>query len=96
MKPISVRTDRIARPLGAGLVILGPNHRVDQLDAVAAWLWTRADGTLDVDQLLHGLRAHVDAEADRAMVFEALDRLADASLLEARVAPPSGHSRRSF
>ncbi len=94
MHPLAVVQDHIARPDGTDLVILGPNHAVHRLDAVAAWIWQHADGERSVDALLMGLRAEVDANADRELVFEALDRLADAALLQARIAPPSGVSRR--
>jgi hypothetical protein len=96
MKPVAIRSNRVARPHAGGLVVLGQNHRVDQLDAVAAWIWTHADGSRDVDSLLMGLRAEVDGDASRSVVFEALDRLADADLLEKRVAPPAGVSRRGL
>lgn len=94
MFPIARREAHIARPQGADLVVLAPDHRVHRLDATAAWIWQHADGQRDVDSLLLGLRAEVDANADRDLVFEALDRLSDAGLLDERVAPPTGFSRR--
>lgn len=99
MNPKSLRNDRLARPLpsdheAGGWVVIGPDHTYFKLDAVAGWVYTHADGSRDIDQLLAGLQASVDPAADRAMVFEALDRLADAKLLDQRVAPPAGLSRR--
>lgn len=94
MHPIANRQGHVARQQGAELIVLGPNHTVHCLDATAGWLWQHADGERSVDALLSGLRAQVDANADRELVFEALDRLADAELLQARIAPPSGVSRR--
>lgn len=99
MNPKSLRNDRIARPLpsdheAGGWVVIAPDHSYFKLDAVAGWIYTYADGSRDIDQLLSGLRASVDPAAERASVFEALDRLADAKLLDQRVAPPAGLSRR--
>ena len=94
MKPVAVRVDHIARPLGQGLVVVGPNHAIHHLDAVTAWVWQHADGSRDIDGLLAGLRSELHGDADRELVFEACDRLADAGLLEKRVAPPTGVSRR--
>lgn len=99
MNPKSLRNDRVARPLpsdheAGGWVVIGPNHTYFKVDAVAGWIFAHADGSRDIDQLLAGLQASVDPAADRAMVFEALDRLADAKLLDQRVAPPAGLSRR--
>ncbi len=94
MHPHARRDGFVARPLGADLVLLGTDHDVHQLDAIAGWLWQHADGSKSPAALLTGLRAEVHADADLELVFEALDRLADAGLLHARVAPPSGITRR--
>ncbi|MBT9555706.1 MAG: hypothetical protein IV100_06730 [Myxococcales bacterium] len=96
MKPVARRSGLVVRPAGSDLVTLAPDHVVHRLGPVAAWVYAHADGTRDVDALLIGLRAAVDGDADKALVFEALDRLSDAGLLEARVAPPAGLSRRGL
>lgn len=96
MHPIARREGFVVRPLGPDVVVLGPDRTVHRLDAVAGWVYQHADGQRDVASLAMGLRADVDANADTAVVFEALDLLADAGLLAARVAPPSGVSRRSM
>lgn len=93
--PISIRLGIIARPFEGGLLLVSKHHAVHRIDALSAWIWQHADGTRSVDDLVAGLRdAQVAPNADRSLVFEALDRLADADLLEARVAPPAGVSRR--
>lgn len=94
MHPNARRDGLVARQIDNDLLILGTKHDVHRLDPVAAWLWQHADGTVSIDGLLMGLRAALHADADRDLVFEAPDRLADAGLLQARVAPPSGVSRR--
>ncbi len=56
------------------------------LGPVAAAVWGAADGTRDVAALVEVARA-VDATADARLVWQVLDGLADAGLLEARLAP---------
>ena len=92
--PIARTEGVVARELGTGLVVLSAGHVVHRLDVVTAWIWRHADGSRDIDALLAGLRAEANGEADRELVYEALDRLADASLLQERLGPPSGLSRR--
>ncbi len=96
MHPIAYREDHVARPLDGGLVVLSPDRSVHHLDAVAAYVWSHADGTQSAAQLTEGLRASGHADATSTLVFEALDRLADAKLLSQRAAPPSGVSRRAM
>ncbi len=99
MKPIALRDSHRSRPLPSdhapgGWVVVSPDHSYHKLDAVAGWVYSHADGSRDIAALTAGLRADVDANADAALVFEALDRLADAGLLQQRSAPPAALSRR--
>ncbi|MCB9740024.1 MAG: hypothetical protein H6747_12230 [Deltaproteobacteria bacterium] len=94
MHPNARRDGIVARPLDGDLVLLGQDHDVHRLDAVTGWVWQHADGSKSPAALLTGLRAEVHADADLELVFEALDRLADAGLLQERVAPPAGVTRR--
>ena len=99
MKPVAVRSHHSAYPLPsdhapAGWVVIGPDHTYHKLDAVAAHVYVHADGTRDVPALAQSLVASGFVAADTNLVHEALDRLADFGLLEQRVAPPAGVSRR--
>lgn len=94
MNPNARRDGLVARPLDGDLVLLGQDHDVHRLDAVTGWVWQHADGSKSPTALLAGLRAELHADADLELVFEALDRLADAGLLQERVAPPAGVTRR--
>jgi hypothetical protein len=74
-----------------GLVLRHRQREALQLSGVAAAVWRHADGLLSVDELAVLVGAEVDA------VWLALDELADAELVVARVAPPAasrGMSRR--
>jgi colicin import membrane protein len=78
-----------------------PNRRQDVtssadeagLQGIDAAVFEAADGSRAIDALLAVVRRDVDVNATRETVFASLDRLADASLLEARVAPPAAGSR---
>ena len=96
MNPQTRRAGLVARPEGAGLIILGPDHLVLRLDARAAWLWQHADGSRDIEALFAGLRTAVDADASREDVFSGLDQLGDAGLLMSRAAPPASVTRRAM
>ncbi len=77
--------------VAAGLVLRHPQREPVQLVGVAAAVWLHADGLRSVDDLAVLVGAPVDA------VWRALDELADAELMVARVAPPAasrGLSRR--
>lgn len=74
-----------------GLVLRHAEREALQLSGVAAAVWRQADGLLSVDELAALVGADVDS------VWLALDELADAELMVARVAPPAasrGMSRR--
>jgi hypothetical protein len=59
-----------------------------RLDRVTALVWRLADGTTAVDQIARTLTSNFDVAADSELVWSALDRLADLSLLTARLTPP--------
>ncbi len=99
MNPVALRSHHSAYPLPSdhapgGWVVIGPEHTYHKLDAVAAHVYTHADGTRDVAALAQSLVTTGITDADENLVHEALDRLADFGLLEKRVAPPAGVSRR--
>jgi UPF0716 family protein affecting phage T7 exclusion len=68
------------------------------LQPLAARVWQLSDGTRDVPSLHAALATEAPfADVTVAEVWSALDGLADASLLEARITPPGGEpiTRRS-
>lgn len=68
------------------------------LQPIAARIWQLSDGTRDVPSLHAALATEAQfADVSVAEVWSALDGLADASLLDARMAPPGGEpiTRRS-
>jgi hypothetical protein len=60
-----------------------------ELPPLAAFVWTHADGTHDVTALAHIARQALGTTIDTETVWLALDVLADANLLEERIAPPA-------
>lgn len=73
----------------------GLEHR---LEPVAASIWRHADGTRTTAELGRLAEAELGTGVDELTVWEVLDALADAGLLERRVTPPAGEgvSRRRF
>jgi hypothetical protein len=69
-----------------GLQLRTPEGAVLTLGPVAAAVWQACDGQTSVSELLIAARA-VDETATANLVWQILDGLADAALLEARVAP---------
>ncbi|MFO0931672.1 MAG: hypothetical protein U1E39_03075 [Planctomycetota bacterium] len=89
------RTDGVStRPDGAFLVVRTPQGVEHRLTPVAAAVWAVADGTRSVDELARAAGERVGGRVDRETVFTALDGLADAGLLTARIAPPAGEMPR--
>jgi hypothetical protein len=93
MNPI-VRSGLLVESTGDEVVAVDEStNEVFALDPAAACVFTHADGTRDVAELVTVLRASVDPSAEAEAVWSILDRLADAGLIETRVAPPAGSSR---
>jgi len=76
------------------LVCVHASRATYELNRLATLVFQGADGTRSVGQIaaLVGLRMRTELRPEVA--FAALDALADAGLLEARVARPAGMSRR--
>lgn len=78
-----------AMQVGAQLVVLDRGGReCARLDAAQATVWAACDGNTDIAALATLLADRHDIAPDREKVFGILDALADAGLLERRVAPP--------
>ena len=91
MHPRAIVEGFVVEESGTELVLRHPAREALQLTGVAAAVWRHADGLRSVDELARHVGAEVDA------VWLALDELADAELVVARVAPPAasrGLSRR--
>ena len=89
------RTEGVVTRLdGTSLVVRAPGGAEHRLTPVAAAVWAAADGSRTVDELAAVASDRVGCRVDRETVFTALDGLADAGLLVARVAPPAGELPR--
>ena len=75
------------------VVVDEQTNEVFSLDRVAACVFTHADGSRSVTDLVAELRVSVDPDATSELVWSTLDRLADAGLLVERVTPPGGISQ---
>ena len=91
MHPRAIVEGFVIEESAAGLVLRHAQREALQLSGVAAAVWRHADGLRSVDELAELVGTEVDK------VWLALDELADAELVVARVAPPAasrGLSRR--
>jgi hypothetical protein len=85
----------IVRELPGELVVYDrERHQAHCLNAPAALVFRRADGTRSVSELSRELREALGAAYDEAWVRLALDRLDRAQLLEAPPPPPSPRRRQ--
>lgn len=75
------------------VVVDEETNEVFSLDPVAASVFTHADGSRDVTELVAVLRASVEPAASAELVWSTLDHLGDAGLLVGRVTPPGGASQ---
>lgn len=91
--PETRRAGLTAHPCGDDTLIITPEGAAHRLDAASAAVWRAADGTRSLDALLDRARA-AQPQADRTLLFEILDHLTDAGLLETRLGPPAAMSRR--
>ena len=87
-----IETTRIEDELHILDVTTGVAHR---LHPMTACVWRHADGTRTVADLLAVVQAEQAPKADEEAIWLALDALADADLLEERIAPPAGLRRIS-
>lgn len=83
----ALKQGEIRQILPQGLVVAGARGE-HHLGPVLQAVWRAADGQTPVAGLVAAARG-VDATADEALVWQALDSLADAGLLKARLAPPA-------
>lgn len=83
MHPRALVEGFVVEESAAGLVLRHAQREVVRLTGVAAAVWRHADGLRSVDALAALVGAEVDA------VWRALDELAEAELVVARVAMPA-------
>src|ERR1700686_4969121 len=70
-------------------------HKAHCLNSTAALVWRRCDGRTTVAEVAGTLQEELSLLAGEAVVSMALDRLARAQLLMARVTVPESRARRS-
>jgi hypothetical protein len=85
----------VTEVMGEVLVYDLERHRAHCLNPPAAVVFKHCDGTLSVADLARVLRRELGAPADPECVWLALDRLAEAELLQARVSRPARAGRLS-
>jgi hypothetical protein len=89
MEPRAIRKDGMVRGTDGLLrVETVEAGREYVLDPLAELVWGLCDGSRTVDSLAHAASHACDRTVQREEVFSALDFLADAGLIEQRVAPP--------
>jgi hypothetical protein len=95
VKPLA-RPGVIAKPIGDEVVVYDPlTHTAHCLNRTAAVVFRAADGRTSVAGIAAFLAAETGAEADEDVVWAALERLAEASLLDGALPPrPAAPSRR--
>jgi flagellar biosynthesis GTPase FlhF len=99
MKPLARTEKLVVREIGDGLQIWDEEQRQEfELHAVTAAVWRHADGQRTVAELAELVAQQLGMAADEDLIWAALDRLADARLLAARLAPPAAQpfSRRNL
>jgi hypothetical protein len=85
----------VTEVMGEVLVYDLDRHRAHCLNPPAAVVFKHCDGTRSVADLARVLRRELGAPADPECVWLALDRLAEAELLQARVSRPARAGRLS-
>jgi hypothetical protein len=70
-------------------------HKGHCLNSTAALVWRRCDGRTTVEEVAATLQKELSLPAAEAVVWMALDRLARAQLLMARVTVPESRARRT-
>lgn len=71
------------------------SHKAHCLNKAAAAIWEHCDGTKSVQDIALAMGSDLNAQADEAVVWHALDQLGKASLLEQRIPQPDGKPRLS-
>jgi hypothetical protein len=93
MRPDARRDWLLVEDLGDELVVYDvQRHRAHQLNRTAAVVWRNCDGRKTIGELRKILQMQVGPAADDAIVWQALDRLQKARLLQQPVARPAGVS----
>lgn len=96
MEPKAIRNHRMRRG-SDGLLRLAmvDADREFVLDPLAEFIWDLADGSRDIDVLAEAASRAFDRVVEQEQIFSALDFLADAGLIEERVAPPAAETKVS-
>jgi Coenzyme PQQ synthesis protein D (PqqD) len=89
------RTGLVTRPVGDEVVVYDPEtHAAHCLNRTAAIIFGLVDGGTDVDVIAKRFAVQTGTEIDNFIVWNTLDQLAEAKLLELGPSHPAAVSRR--
>lgn len=71
------------------------NHKAHCLNKAAAMVWEHCDGNNSIRDIALAMGSDLNAQADEAMVWHALDQLDKARLLENKISQPDGKPKLS-
>jgi hypothetical protein len=96
MKPEARRDGLVVKEVADEVLVYDLEaHRAHCLNRTAAVVFKHCDGRTSVAQIANHVRREMDAPADEAVVWLALDQIEKAGLLQERVVPRSGPARYS-
>lgn len=96
MEPKAIRNHSMRRGSDGLLrLVMVDADREFVLDPLAEFIWDLADGSRDIDVLAEAASRAFDRVVEQEQIFSALDFLADAGLIEERVAPPAAETKVS-
>jgi coenzyme PQQ synthesis protein D (PqqD) len=96
MKPVARRDRLVVQEISGELVVYDQKrHRAHHLNRTAALIWQSCNGHTTVAQLTKLLAEEAEAAVDEKLVWEALDRLGRAHLLQERVPRPADAAKMS-
>jgi Coenzyme PQQ synthesis protein D (PqqD) len=88
--PKAIIQDLVAIEVAGEVVVQDATGReMARLDALAAQVWRRADGTRSVAEIARLLHEELAVTVDDETVWAALDRLSDCDLVAGRITPPA-------
>ena len=94
MRPLAKTTGVQAEQTSTGWRFTTSDGAIHEVPAVTAAIWRAANGQAELTELLAAARA-VEPAADAALVWSALDALADAGLVSRTAPPAAGLDRRA-
>jgi hypothetical protein len=93
MQPRARREGLIVQEVADELVVYDRRRdNVHRLNRTASLVWRRCDGTLKVEEIAACLKSELDPAADEELVWQTLEKLESAELLEQPLALPAGNA----